>query len=79
MTAHETAQCIADIFLSALKVIGAVVSAILWVAIILLIVFAVVSGCSRPSEPEYDCTYYPEYDRWIGRDCGREEDESSSD
>ena len=37
-------------------------------AIIVILVLMLV-GCSSPTEPKFDCMYYPEYNKWIGEDC----------
>ena len=37
-------------------------------AIIVILVLMLV-GCSSPTEPKFDCMYYPEYGKWIGEDC----------
>jgi hypothetical protein len=35
-------------------------------------------GCQSPTDPDHhDCTYYVEYDKWIGTDCEQENDDAS--
>jgi hypothetical protein len=31
------------------------------------------NACSSPTGPEHDCTYYPEFERFLGPDCDEEE------
>jgi hypothetical protein len=52
----------------------------IWIIVVALICMIMLPllGCGSPTDPDHhDCTYYVEYDRWIGADCEQENDDAS--
>jgi hypothetical protein len=47
--------------------------------VVMLTIFGLfITGCTSPTDPDrHDCTYYVEYDKWIGADCEQENDDAS--